>query len=58
MAPAEGQMTRVLARARRRLESRSVRWAAGAIVAAFALLGLWRAVFAPGTLGSGPFCLT
>ncbi len=48
----------VLARATRRFESRSVRWAAGAIVAAFALLGLWRAVFAPGTLGSGPFCLT
>ncbi|MFO1310203.1 MAG: sulfite exporter TauE/SafE family protein [Burkholderiales bacterium] len=47
-----------LARAKRRLESRTVRWAAGAVVAAFALLGLWRAVFAPATLGSGPFCLT
>jgi len=48
----------VLSRAKRWLERRSVRWAAGALVAAFALLGIWRAVFAPATLGAGPFCLT
>jgi hypothetical protein len=48
----------VLARAKRFLEARWVRWLAGAIVAAFALAGLWRAWFVPASLGSGPFCLT
>ena len=33
-------------------------WSAGAIVAAFALAGLWRALFVPASIGSGPFCLT
>ncbi len=48
----------VLARAKRFLEARWVRWSAGAIVAAFALAGLWRAWAVPASLGSGPFCLT
>lgn len=47
-----------LARAKRWLEARAVRWTAGAIVAAFALAGLWRATFVPASLGGGPFCLT
>jgi sulfite exporter TauE/SafE len=46
----------VVARARRWLASRTVRWAAGAIVAAFALAGLWRALTASDTLGASPFC--
>lgn len=48
----------MLARAKRYLEAGWVRWLAGALVAAFALAGLWRAWFAPASLGSGPFCLT
>ncbi len=47
-----------LSRVKRRLEAKSVRWAAGAIVAVFALAGLWRALFVPASLGAGPFCLT
>lgn len=47
-----------LSRAKRWLEAKAVRWAAGAIVAAFALAGLWRALFVPTSIGSGPFCLT
>lgn len=47
-----------LSRAKRWLEAKAVRWAAGAIVAAFALAGLWRALFVPASLGGGPFCLT
>ncbi len=34
-----------------------IRYAAAAVVGAFALLGLYRAWFAPETLGDGPFCL-
>ncbi len=47
-----------LSRLKRRLEAKAVRWAAGAIVAVFALAGLWRALFVPASLGAGPFCLT
>ncbi len=47
-----------LSRMKRRLEAKAVRWAAGAIVAVFALAGLWRALFVPASLGAGPFCLT
>ena len=46
-----------LSRMKRRLEAKAVRWAAGAIVAVFALAGLWRALFVPASLGAGPFCL-
>ena len=46
-----------LSRLKRRLEAKAVRWAAGAIVAVFALAGLWRALFVPASLGAGPFCL-
>ncbi len=47
-----------LSRLKRRLEAKAVRWAAGAVVAAFAIGGLWRALFVPASLGAGPFCLT
>ncbi len=47
-----------LSRMKRRLEAKAVSWAAGAIVAVFALAGLWRALFVPASLGAGPFCLT
>lgn len=47
-----------LSRAKRWLEAKAVRWTAGAIVAAFAIAGLWRALFVPASIGSGPFCLT
>ena len=47
-----------LSRAKRWIEAKAVRWSAGAIVAAFALAGLWRALFVPASIGSGPFCLT
>ncbi|MCC6377207.1 MAG: sulfite exporter TauE/SafE family protein [Burkholderiales bacterium] len=48
----------VLSRARRLFEARWLRFLAGALVAAFALAGLWRAWFVPSSLGSGPFCFT
>jgi uncharacterized protein len=34
------------------------RYAAAALVAAFALFGIYRALFVPEALGQGPFCLT
>ena len=39
------------------LANAALRFSAAAIVGAFALLGLYRAWFAPETLGDGPFCL-
>lgn len=46
-----------LARSRRWFAQPLYRYAAAAIVAAFALAGLYRAWFAPHTLADGPFCL-
>ncbi|MCC7325281.1 MAG: sulfite exporter TauE/SafE family protein [Burkholderiales bacterium] len=46
-----------LARLRHAFARPAVRYAAAAIVALFALVGLYRAGFVPGTLGQGPFCL-
>lgn len=46
-----------LARARRLLDRRAYRYGAAAIVAGFALAGLYRAWFVPASLGQGPFCL-
>jgi hypothetical protein len=46
-----------MGRARRWLDRAALRYGAAAIVGAFALLGLYRAWFAPETLGDGPFCL-
>jgi len=48
----------LLARTRRALETRTLRYAAAAVLIAFALVGIWRVAFAPGALGQGPFCLT
>jgi sulfite exporter TauE/SafE len=44
-------------RAKRRLDHRYLRWAASAIVAAFALAGLWRALGPVEGLANGPYCL-
>lgn len=46
----------LLARAKRWLQARWLRWSAGALVGAFALAGLWRVAFAPASLAGGPFC--
>jgi sulfite exporter TauE/SafE len=47
----------LLRRGQRRLPSRTARFAAAALVAAFALAGITRALWFPETLGAGPFCL-
>jgi sulfite exporter TauE/SafE len=47
----------LLARTRRALESKALRYTAAAVLIAFGLLGAWRALYAPGTLAQGPFCL-
>lgn len=47
----------LLAVAQRWSAGAGVRYGAAALVGAFALLGLYRAWFAPETLGDGPFCL-
>ena len=46
----------LVARARRWFASPAARWAAGAIVAGFALVGVWRALTASDALGASPFC--
>jgi sulfite exporter TauE/SafE len=46
-----------LARSQRWFAATSVRISAAAIIAAFALAGLYRAWFIPDALGHGPFCL-
>ncbi len=48
---------RLLGGARRLFAQAIYRYVAGAVVAAFALAGLYRAWFVPGALGQGPFCL-
>lgn len=47
----------LLSRAGRWLEAPAFRLAAAALIAGFAAVGLWRALFAPGSLAQGPFCL-
>lgn len=47
----------LMGRMQRWLDHATLRYGAAAIVGAFALLGLYRAWFAPETLGDGPFCL-
>lgn len=49
--------TLVLRRGRAVLERRSLRLACAAVVGAFALAGLFRALFVPEALGQGPFCI-
>jgi uncharacterized protein len=48
----------LFARLRQPLARPQVRMLAAGIVGAFALLGIYRAVFVPEALGQGPFCLT
>lgn len=43
--------------ARRRFAAPAWRYAAGALVAAFAFAGLYRALYVPGALAHGPFCI-
>ncbi len=47
----------IASRAGRWLDAPATRYAAAALVAGFALVGLWRALFATGTLAQGAFCL-
>jgi sulfite exporter TauE/SafE len=47
----------LMGRVQRWLDRTALRYGAAAIVGVFALLGLYRAWFAPETLGDGPFCL-
>jgi len=49
--------TLVLRRGRSALERRPIRLAGAAVVGAFALAGLFRALFVPEALGQGPFCI-
>lgn len=46
-----------VSRAGRWLESRAVRFAAAALLAGFAAVGLWRALVASAALAQGPYCL-
>ncbi|MFO1284910.1 MAG: sulfite exporter TauE/SafE family protein [Burkholderiales bacterium] len=47
----------MVGRAKRRLDHRYLRWAAAVIVAAFAVVGLWRALGPVERLADGPYCL-
>jgi sulfite exporter TauE/SafE len=47
----------VMARARHWLEGPMVRYAAAALLAGFAAVGIWRALFGPVALAQSPFCL-
>ena len=47
----------LLSRARVRLRGSGFRHAAAALIAAFALAGIYRVLYVPGSLGQGPFCL-
>ena len=47
----------LLGRTQRWLNHAALRYGAACMVGAFALLGLYRAWFAPEMLGAGPFCL-
>jgi hypothetical protein len=47
----------VVSRARAWLDTRIVRYAAAALLASFAAVGIWRALFGAASLAQGPFCL-
>ena len=47
----------LIGRGQRILARPAVRYAAGAVIAAFALFGLYRALFVPAALAHGPFCI-
>jgi sulfite exporter TauE/SafE len=44
-------------RAQRLLSTTKARYAAGALIALFAIIGVYRALFVPGALAQGPFCI-
>ena len=47
----------IVARARRWLDARIVRYAAAFLLASFAVVGIWRALFGATSLAQGAFCL-
>ena len=47
----------VVARARAWQDGRLARYAAALVLIAFALVGIWRALFGPMSFAQGPFCL-
>ena len=47
----------VVARARAWQDGRLARYAAALVLVAFALFGIWRALFGPMSMAQGPFCL-
>lgn len=47
----------IMARARRWFDGRGVRYAAAILLAAFAAVGIWRALTVTGEMARGPFCL-
>jgi uncharacterized protein len=47
----------VVSRARAWLDTRIVRYAAASLLAGFAAVGIWRALFGAASLAQGPFCL-
>jgi hypothetical protein len=47
----------VVTHARRWLDARVVRYPAAALLAGFAAVGIWRALFGTASLAQGPFCL-
>ncbi len=47
----------VMARARRWLDARVIRYPAALLLAGFAAVGIWRVLFDPAALALGPFCL-
>jgi len=47
----------VVARARTWLDGRAARYGTALLLAGFAGVGIWRALFGPMALGQGPFCL-
>jgi sulfite exporter TauE/SafE len=47
----------VVSRARAWLDTPIVRYAAASLLAGFAAVGIWRALFGAASLAQGPFCL-
>lgn len=47
----------IIARARKWLDARVVRYAAAMLLAGFAAVGIWRALYGTASLALGPFCL-
>ena len=47
----------LISRARGIVERNTLRYAAGALLTVFALIGIWRVLFDPAAMAKGPFCL-